>query len=406
MRIVRIDTALACVAVLAVASPIAGASAEAAPAAGCVTAGYVAHAADSSIAAQVPFPPLQLAVEVPVEPTPFRSGGYRYLVYELHLRNHSDEAMPLGGLVVSAAGARDGAIATLSATELRERIRPIGPGSDIEGVLPGGKAAAVLLCLAFSVPDAVPAALAHRVRIGDALAVGPPVGTRQVEPKVLAPPVAGPDWLADNGPGLASHHRGGLFVVDGQARISRRFAIDWKRAVDGATHAGDAADVTSYFAYGEPVYAVADATVVDAVDGLPDNVPRTADGFTPAVALTMENVAGNRVVLDLGDGQYAYYAHLRPGSVRVAAGDRVRRGDPLAQIGNSGDARWPHLHFQVATGPHILAAEGVPFLIDAYDVRDEDGTWRPRIREYPIGDVIVRFAAAGDAAGDESSAPD
>lgn len=192
-------------------------------------------------------------------------------------------------------------------------------------------------------------------------------------------------------PSIHSHHRTGLFVAGGRAYISRRYAIDWIQKQQGATFSGDARDVRSYFAYGEKVFSVADARVVAAKDGLPDNVPRTADGFSPAVPITMETVAGNAVVLDLGGGQFAYYAHLKPGSVRVKTGDLVKRGEFIGQIGNSGDARWPHLHFQVTTGPDILATEGVPFLIDRYRTREQDGPWQMRTREFPLGDIPVEF---------------
>jgi murein DD-endopeptidase MepM/ murein hydrolase activator NlpD len=63
----------------------------------------------------------------------------------------------------------------------------------------------------------------------------------------------------------------------------------------------------------------------------------------------METVAGNTVTLDLGGGEFAHYLHLRPGSLRVHTGDHVRRGQVIAQIGCSGDARGPHLHLQVTT---------------------------------------------------------
>lgn len=92
------------------------------------------------------------------------------------------------------------------------------------------------------------------------------------EPFPGAPPVMGRHWVADNGPSLHSHHRTGLFVAGGRAHISRRFAIDWKQFEQDAMYSGDARDLRSYFSFGENVYAVADATVVSAKDGLPDNI--------------------------------------------------------------------------------------------------------------------------------------
>lgn len=132
-------------------------------------------------------------------------------------------------------------------------------------------------------------------------------------------------------------------------------------------------DVRSYYSYGKPVLAVADGRVAAASDGLPENVPGHGDTFHPAVPITLETVAGNTITLDLGGGQFAYYLHLQPGSLRVKAGDRVRRGQMLARIGASGDAREPHLHFAVTTSSKLLAGEGVPYLIDRYRSNRE---WR------------------------------
>lgn len=363
------------------------------PAKDCSIAAAATSAAPAGASAKLPFPPIQLDIHTPFEPMLFPSGGFNYVVYELHFKNYTAEPLALQKLEIVDPGRTPGrTIAVFADAQLYERLLPIGADKiDRDHPLEGGKSAVAFICIAFDDTDPAPAKLSHRVLVGDSLAEGPSIGIRHAGLKVLAPPVMGTDWIADNGPSLDSHHRTGLFVAGGRARISRRFAIDWKRVKQDATYLGDARDVHSYHSYGEKVFAVADATVAAVTDGLPDNVPRTAAGFGTAVTLTMENVAGNAIVLDLGDGQYAYYAHLQPDSVRVKVGDRVRRGEALARIGNSGDSRWPHLHFQVATSPHILDAEGVPFLVDSYRVRDRNGAWQIRTREYPIGDIAVDF---------------
>lgn len=344
--------------------------------------------------AKPPFPPVQLDISVPLEPTIFPSGGLRYLVYELHFQNYTDESLALQELeIVDASRTPGKAIAAFTGSQLHERLLPIGSDKiDEDHPLEGGKRAVALICIAFDAAGNVPETLSHRVLVGGSVAEGPTIGTRHTELKVLAPPVTGTSWVADNGPSLTSHHRTGLFVAGGRAHLSRRYAIDWKQEGEqGEIYSGDARDVRSYYSYGEKVFAVADAVVISAKDGLPDNTPRTAAGFNTAVPITMENVAGNAIVLDLGDGQFAYYAHLKPGSVRVKTGDRVKRGEWLGQIGNSGDARWPHLHFQVTIGPDILASEGLPFLIDRYRTKEENGTWTTRTREYPMGDIAVEL---------------
>ncbi len=142
--------------------------------------------------------------------------------------------------------------------------------------------------------------------------------------------------------------------------------------------------------------AVADGRVVAARDGLPDNIPGHGESFHPAVPITLETVAGNTITLDLGGGQFAYYMHLQPGSLRVMAGDRVRRGQEVARIGASGDAREPHLHFEVTTSSKLLAGEGVPYLIDRYRCKSaSDGPTELRIHELPLNKSVVVFGEDG-----------
>ncbi len=54
------------------------------------------------------FPPVQLEVRTPFEPTVFPAGGYNYLIYELHLQNFTEGPLTLRGLeVLDAAGAEN-----------------------------------------------------------------------------------------------------------------------------------------------------------------------------------------------------------------------------------------------------------------------------------------------------------
>ncbi|MGZ5182832.1 MAG: M23 family metallopeptidase [Ramlibacter sp.] len=360
--------------------------------AGCERAGPSAAAA---VTAPAPvFPPIQLQIRTPLAPTVLPSAGRAYLVYELHLQNYSAVPMTLRGIEVLDAGhPGSGPVAAFRDGALNARLRrlTIGDGDDDKRMLGPGQGVVAFLCLAFDGKGPVPARLRHRVLLEDGFADGPALSSSGTALRVLGRPLAGADWWPDNNPSLDSHHRTGLWVADGVARISRRYAIDWRRRdADGRSFKGDPRDVRAYHAYGQKVLAVADGVVVEARDGYPDNIPRTEDGFETAVPITLESVAGNRVVLDLG-GQYAYYAHLQPGSVRVKTGDRIRRGMPLARIGNSGDAREPHLHFQLTDSPDVLASEGLPLLFERYRTRSDGGSWKIRTREYPMGDTAVDF---------------
>ncbi len=181
----------------------------------------------------------------------------------------------------------------------------------------------------------------------------------------LGPPLAGEGFVAANGCCSArGAHRGAILPVNGELRDAQRYAIDWMRIdAQGRLLAGDPARVESYFVYDQPVLAVADATVVDVLDGLDDQVP----GKLPDPAtITIENVDGNHVILDLGEGTYAFYAHLKKGSVRVKLGDRVKRGAELGRVGNTGNTSAPHLHLHVMTAPSALAADGIPYVFGTF----------------------------------------
>jgi murein DD-endopeptidase MepM/ murein hydrolase activator NlpD len=61
---------------------------------------------------------------------------------------------------------------------------------------------------------------------------------------------------------------------------------------------------------------------------------------------------GNRVILDHGNGYVTLYAHLS--TVQVVAGQRVKRGDVLGQMGSTGRSTGTHLHFEIRQGGALL----------------------------------------------------
>ena len=96
-----------------------------------------------------------------------------------------------------------------------------------------------------------------------------------------------------------------------------------------------------------------------------DNLPEQIPTKTPS-GLSLDQYGGNHIVQDLGDGNYAFYAHLQPGSITVKVGDELSAGQTIAKLGNSGNSDAPHLHFHVIDGPDPLMANGLPFVIKQF----------------------------------------
>jgi hypothetical protein len=181
----------------------------------------------------------------------------------------------------------------------------------------------------------------------------------------IGPPLAGKRWVAINGCcEISGAHRGSGLSANGWIYFGQRFAIDWMRLDEaGRLVHGDPADVHNYACYGVDVLSVADGTVVNVLNTLDDQPP----GKLPdPKMMTVENVLGNHVVLDLGAGVYAFYAHLEKGSIGVVEGQRVRRGDVLGKLGNTGNTSAPHLHFHLMDGPSPLASSGIPYVIKSF----------------------------------------
>jgi murein DD-endopeptidase MepM/ murein hydrolase activator NlpD len=342
--------------------------------------------------------PLPVEVLVPFAPTPFQSGGRTHLAYELHLRNFSSDTVALRSVeVLDAAKPSAPPLAAYTATEFASLLQPIGyslDGASADATqLPPGASIVVFMWVSLAPAAKVPDRLSHRVITTDNEARAPAVAMQRGL-REFTSPVTGTNWKANNGPSndAENHHRRGVVVVDGRAVISRRYAVDWVQVENGATFTGDKRNKLAYHAYAEPLRAVADATVVAVTDGLPDNVPGHNEEFSPAVPITMATVAGNTVVLDLGGGLFAHYFHVQAGSIQVKTGDRVRRGQRIARIGGSGDAREPHLHFEVTTSAKLIAGEGVPYVIDEYRITAANG--QPagsRKRELPLKNEVVDF---------------
>ena len=117
---------------------------------------------------------------------------------------------------------------------------------------------------------------------------------------------------------------------------------------------------TDYYSYGQPIYAPADGVIRASRNDIPDNEFVGKHIRYPALPSGADEVLGNFVLIDHPDGEFSVLPHMRMGTVRVRPGDRVRQGDLLGEIGFSGDAIFPHVHFSLILGPDIHNSEGIP----------------------------------------------
>ncbi len=180
----------------------------------------------------------------------------------------------------------------------------------------------------------------------------------------LSPPLKGKNWFTPNGPANNSIHRRVIIPLDGTPRVPERFAVDWvKIGENGFTYQGDPSKNESYHAYKSPIYAAAPGKVIAVKDGIPENTPTSK---SMAVPINLETIGGNYVMVHLGSHQYAFYAHLIPGSIKVKTGDILKSGDPIALLGNSGNSTEPHLHFHIIDNEDPLRGEGRAFELNQF----------------------------------------
>ncbi|HEY9792818.1 MAG TPA: M23 family metallopeptidase, partial [Candidatus Obscuribacterales bacterium] len=213
-------------------------------------------------------------------------------------------------------------------------------------------------------------------------------------PIVIAAPLSGGNWLAGGGWDGLEGHRRALFAVGNRLKSAQCYAIDWIRLDDSnRSSRGDSTKNESDLAYGQPVFAVADGTISGALDRFPDQIPNQAAGND-----RFDYPEGNSVVQDIGNDLFVLYAHFKPGTLKVKAGQRVKRGQLLGLVGNSGNSSGAHLHMQVMDAAHPIAADGVPYVFDSFKIVGEVTDMNKAYENASAGlpQQVEQTAACGD----------
>jgi Peptidase family M23 len=358
-------------------------------------------------------------------PFPGTDGKY-HVVYELVVTNTKPTPATLKKVEVLNARSQGvqstAVIVSYEGAALLSRLRTLANTPANSPEIEFGGTRLFLIDLTFDAQAQIPGRLLHLFELTGASGPAPtpmtpvalsytvaPLDLHSQLPEI-GPPLAGKRWVAMNGCCEAGGvHRGSGLAANGRIYYCQRFAIDWMRLDDaGRLVHGDPADVHNYSCYGVDLLAVADGTVVQVLDALGDQPPgKLPDPKT----MTVENVLGNHVILDLGAGVYAFYAHMEKGSIRVTEGQHVKRGEVLGKLGNSGNTSAPHLHFHLMEGPSALASDGIPYVIDSFALAGRipaekfaaatsiEGSWSgdllpspsPRHGQFPLDLDVIDF---------------
>lgn len=338
----------------------------------------------ASKTAQAVFTPL--SAFVPSVPQPVKgTDGKIHLAYEVQMLNILSQPIAVHSV---RAMSGDATLQNLSGEALTPAIRVLGaepPSGITDGgpafskppgaVVGPGQSALVWMDVAVTSEAAVPRDITHAIEL-EVLNASEPLypktltenvadtHVRMIDPVVITSPLRGTHWVDGNGCcATATPHRTALSPLNGNLYAPERFAIDFVQLNDqGLLFTGDKAKMESYAYHGDDIHAVADGPVVAVVNDRPEQVPGTAP-----TGLKVDEYGGNYIVQYLGNGRYAFYAHLMPGNgVEVKVGEQLAKGDVIGKLGNSGNTDAPHLHFHVMDGPDPLASNGLPFVIDDF----------------------------------------
>lgn len=348
------------------------------------------------VAEAVQVTPVLASVVAPPVPVPATDGKV-HLAYEVQLINAMSDAVTLKSLSVRA-GSQD--LLTLAGDQLQYWTRALGAAQTPTTTLGSGQAGLVWLDVALDPGTPVPTELTHTIVVDLSKPMPPLLPATMVEdavghvtvsthqPVAISSPLDGANWLDGNSCCDMTAHRTAMNPLNGGLWAAERFAIDYVQlGADGKVFSGDRTRPESYPYFGSDIHAVADGPVVGVLDGLPEQVP----GKSPT-GLPLNQYGGNHVVQDIGGGNFAFYAHLKTGSVKVKVGDKLTTGQVIGNLGNTGNSDAPHLHFHVMSGPDPLMSNGLPFVFKQFKL---DG----RLASMDALDPLLTGTAAPMAAG-------
>lgn len=296
-------------------------------------------------------------------PTPVVIDGKVMVYYEFYLNNNTQKTITLSTINCNDESSL---IATYDEHELLERFVNRSRKKQSRPTLAPGDSAIIYFETNCRIK---PSVLNHTIVYessgkGTQEMKGPRVKCSTGDVAVLGAPVGRGNWAAVWEPSWLRGHRRVVFEIDGKQKIPGRFAIDFMLLDnDGNYASGDEDTVSNWLGYAADVLAAADGVVASVNDTFEESKTLSAHPSYPA-----DKATGNYISIDIGNGRFAFYEHLKPGSILVKPGQRVKTGEIIASIGFTGQSTGPHLHFHLADADSPLGAEGLPFVFEHFNL--------------------------------------
>ncbi|MDN3494866.1 M23 family metallopeptidase [Planococcus sp. APC 4015] len=326
-----------------------------------------------------------------------------HIAYELHLSNVTTQTATIESIDVLDDSGQS--LERLDGDDVTPWVHVAGTTSPGRTIGPG-QGALVWLDVVVDSMDDVPSSLTHDVSFAFEPGALPIITDEMTErlattevdtsgPVSISPPLVGAGWLNGNSCCAVTPHRGAVNPINGEYHAPERYAIDYVQLDEnGSFLTGPADELDSYPYFGSDIVAVGDGPIVSMRFDLPEQTP----GGNPS-GLTLDEYGGNHIVQDLGDGVYAFYAHLQTGNpLDVEVGQQLVKGETIGLLGNTGNTDAPHLHFHLMDSPSPLGSNGIPFVYDSFELEGS----------ITAADLDAKIAAGGpfdiDAAGAGSEA--
>ncbi|HOI44653.1 MAG TPA: M23 family metallopeptidase [Candidatus Aminicenantes bacterium] len=140
--------------------------------------------------------------------------------------------------------------------------------------------------------------------------------------------------------------------------------------------ASDPKRLSDFGIWGRDIFAIGDGTVVEAGDRFPESIMSdpalfSDGGYTQKVMMDqigkigfINAVAGNFIIIDHHNGEFSAYCHVQEGSMKVKSGEKVKKGQAIGRVGNTGNSSAPHLHFQLMDSKNFVTANGLPIMFE------------------------------------------